>query len=120
MLSAGKTTKVSRRRILATACVAVMAGSVMFAAPAKADQLDDLHASGAVGEAYDGFPRARAKSAKEFVKAVNSKRRKLYIKRAREQKVSVEQIGEIYGEQLYKRLPDGGWFLKKDGKWIQK
>lgn len=120
MLSAGKTTKVSRRKILTSACVAVIAGSVMFVSPAKADQLDDLRASGAVGEAYDGFARARAKSAKEFVISVNNKRRKLYIKRAREQKVSVEQIGEIYGEQLYKRLPDGGWYLNKDGSWKQK
>ena len=120
MLSAGKTTKVSRRKILASACVAVIAGSVMFAAPAQAGQLEDLRANGTVGEAYDGYARARGNSAKEFVKAVNNKRRKLYIKRAKEKGVSVEQIGEVYAEQIYKRLVKGNWFLTKGGNWKQK
>ncbi|MBO6826233.1 MAG: YdbL family protein [Sneathiella sp.] len=110
----------SRRLVLKSAAALVVASGMMMSGPAFADQLDDLRVSGAVGEAYDGYARARAESASEFVKSINAQRRKIYIERARKQGVSVDQIGQIYAGQIKKKVPSGTWLLSSDGQWSQK
>jgi hypothetical protein len=87
---------------------------------AWADQLNDLRVSGAVGEAFDGFARARDSSANAFVEDVNEKRRQIYVKRAKSEGVSVDQVGRVYAAQIVQKAPKGTWFLGEDGKWAQK
>lgn len=112
--------KFSRRLVMKSAGALLLASGLMMSGPAAADQLDDLRVSGAVGEAFDGYARARAESASEFVKSVNAKRRKIYIERASKQGVSVDQIGKVYASQIIKKVPSGTWLLSADGQWSQK
>ena len=112
--------KSSRRLFLGTIAASIIATSLMSAAPAFADDLDALRARGVIGEAFDGFTRAREKSAKTVSADINAKRRKIYIKRAKAQKVSIEQVGQVYAGQIAKKAPSGTWLLSKDGKWRQK
>ncbi len=111
--------RISRRKLLAglTLCLA------LAAAPALAGALDDLRASGAVGERFDGFLELRdasAAGAKAKVAETNKKRRKIYEKRASAKGVEVAQVGQVYAQQIMGKAPKGTWFLKKNGKWIQK
>ncbi|MCF8467692.1 MAG: YdbL family protein [Sneathiella sp.] len=112
--------KFSRRMILSGLFAAAVIFGGLTASPARADQLNDLRASGAVGEAFDGFARARDASAKGFVDGVNEKRRQIYVKRAKSENVSVDQVGRVYAAQILQKAPKGTWFLGEDGKWTQK
>ena len=93
---------------------------LLSATPARADQLDDLRASGAVGEGFDGFARARDGSASAFVKNLNDQRRAIYVKRAKSEGVSVDQVGRVYAEQIIRKAPKGTWLLGENGQWTQK
>lgn len=107
------------RKVLLT--LTVLACLPIFASvPAFADQLDDLRRSGAVGEAYDGFARARDGSAQGFVTSLNEQRRVIYVQRAKAQSVTVEQVGRVYAVEILKKAPAGTWFLKENGQWTQK
>ncbi|WP_051548246.1 YdbL family protein [Sneathiella glossodoripedis] len=92
----------------------------MIISPALADDLDQLRSAGTVGEAFDGYARARSDSAKDFVATVNAKRREIYAKRAQKEGVSVEQVGRVYAAEIIKKAPDGTWVLSESGKWTQK
>ena len=95
-----------------------------FAAPpAMAQSLDDLRASGALGERYDGYVEVRdagAAGAKKVAKEVNAKRRGLYEQRASAQGVKPEDVGRVYASQIMKKAPGGTWFLDENGNWRQK
>ncbi len=114
--------KTNRRGFIfgALAAGAVLSYALILPSPAVADALNDMRASGALGEAFDGFARARKKSAKDFVAEVNAKRRKIYVKRAKAQGVSVDQVGRVYAGQIAKKAPVGTWFLSEDGDWTRK
>jgi uncharacterized protein YdbL (DUF1318 family) len=92
----------------------------LLAGPVSAQSLDELRASGKVGERYDGFAVARDPSAADLVKAVNDKRRGVYEKRAAEQGVSVEAVGAVYAKEIVAQVPDGTWVLTADGEWRRK
>ena len=123
MRSVKNTGNLSRRQIIRKAllsltvltCLPLFAGT-----PASADQLDDLRRSGAVGEAFDGFARARDGSAQSFVATLNAQRRDIYVKRAKAENVTVEQVGRVYAVEIFKKAPSGTWFLNENGKWTQK
>ena len=112
--------KFSRRVLLSSMLAASFLCIILPSSPARADQLDDLRASGALGEAFDGFARAREGSAKGFVKDLNEKRREIYMKRANSDGVSLEQVGRVYAAQIIKKAPAGTWILSENGKWKQK
>jgi len=88
--------------------------------PASAQSLNDLRASGKVGEAFDGFARARDGSVQSVVSDVNAKRSAIYVQRAREQGISPAQVGEVYASQIITKSPAGTWILMKSGTWKQK
>ena len=113
-------TTYSRRMLLGGVLAIAFLGISAATSPVLADQLDNLRASGAVGEAYDGFARARDSSAQGFVKSVNEQRRQIYVKRAKSEGVSVEQVGRVYAAQILQKAPKGTWFLGENGKWTQK
>ncbi len=114
--------QLNRRTFLRGALLSavIVSGLPLFSGAAWADQLDDLRASGAVGEAFDGFARARDSSAKAFVDNLNEQRRAIYVKRAKDQNVSVDQVGRVYAAQILSKAPKGTWILGENGNWTQK
>jgi len=105
-------------------CLAVLAASpllfVFDAGSAAAQSLDQLRASGAVGERYDGFLEALDSSAETTVAKINAERRKIYAQRAKEEGVSLDQIGRVYAKQIFKKAPAGTKFLDESGNWVTK
>lgn len=114
--------KTGRRTVVfgGLAIGAFLSLSVLSPLPAAADTLNDLRLSGALGEAFDGFARARKNSAADFVADVNKKRRTIYAKRAKSQGVPVDQVGRVYASQIREKAPAGTWFLSESGDWTQK
>ena len=104
----------------------LLAGLLAFGAPvaAAAPTLDELRASGVVGERYDGVVVVRTSSADAGVRAVvdsvNAKRREIYAERAKKQGVEAREVGKVYALEIVENAPAGTWFLGEDGKWVQK
>ncbi len=88
--------------------------------PALAQSLDQLRASGAVGERFDGYAQALQSGAAGTVDQVNAKRRKIYAERAASEGVSPDQIGRVYAKQIFAKAPPGTKFLRENGAWITK
>jgi len=99
--------------------LAMLAGG-LTAAPATAQSLDELRASGAVGERYDGLAVARDASAAAAVAQINAKRQEIYAQRAAAQGVPADQVGRVYAQEILQKAPPGTWFLTPDNKWTQK
>jgi uncharacterized protein YdbL (DUF1318 family) len=112
--------KYSRRIFLRGVLAATFVCGGLPTSLAHADQLDDLRTSGKVGEAFDGFARARDASVQGFVDNVNEKRRQIYSQRANSENISVGQVGRVYAAQIFKKAPGGTWILGENGKWTQK
>ena len=95
-----------------------------FTAPAAmAQTLDQLRASGAIGERFDGFVEVRdagAAGASSVANEVNAKRRSLYEQRAAAQGVTPQDVGRVYAGQIMQKAPGGTWFLDENGNWRQK
>ncbi|MDP6706022.1 MAG: YdbL family protein [Alphaproteobacteria bacterium] len=110
---------ISRRRLL---WLAALTPVFAVAAPAaKAQSLNQLRASGAIGERFDGYCVARSGGAATAVaNSVNAERRKIYAKRAAEQGVPVDQVGRVYAKQIFDGAPSGTFFQQEGGKWVQK
>jgi len=91
-------------------------------APALAQSLDQLRASGAIGERYDGLVEARSGdgSVRSAVDTVNAQRRGIYAKRAAEQGVSADQVGRVYAQEIFRNAPGGTYFLQENGQWVRK
>jgi uncharacterized protein YdbL (DUF1318 family) len=92
----------------------------LTAAPAIAQSLDKLRASGAVGERYDGYAQALDSSAAAFVKKVNAKRKKIYAEDAKKTGASIDQVGRVFAQQIFAKSPPGTKLLQENGKWIKK
>ena len=90
------------------------------APPVLAQSLDQLRASGAVGERYDGYAQALQSSAAGVVQQVNAKRKQIYAQRAAQEGASVDQIGRVYARQIFAKAPPGTKFLQENGSWITK
>ncbi len=88
--------------------------------PALAQSLDQLRASGAVGERFDGYAQALKSGAAGTVDTVNAKRRRIYADRAAAEGVSADQIGRVYAKQIFAKAPPGTRFLQDNGAWITK
>lgn len=110
------------RRRFALLSLLLAAGLVVapLAAPAAAQSLDELRASGRIGERFDGFAEARDSALADQVAEINAKRRAIYQEQASKQGVSVEQVGKVYAGEIIKQLPSGAWILTADGQWRQK
>jgi uncharacterized protein YdbL (DUF1318 family) len=99
---------------------AVVLALGLSAPPVLAQSLDELRASGAVGERYDGYAQALQSSAAGVVEQVNAKRRQIYAQRASQEGTSADQIGRVYARQILAKAPRGTKFLQEDGSWITK
>ena len=100
--------------------ITVLLAAGLFVAPATAQSLDDLRASGAVGERFDGLTVARDPSAADAVAKINAKRKEIYAQRAASQGVTAEQVGKVYAKEILDDAPPGTWFQTPDNKWTQK
>jgi len=100
--------------------IAVILAVGSFAAPATAQSLDDLRASGAVGERFDGLAVARDPSAADAVAKINAKRKKIYAQNAASQGVPADQVGRVYAKKILEDVPAGTWFQAPDNTWTQK
>ena len=109
------------RRALHLAFVLLIGTLLVFAGTtAKADQLDDMRASGQVGERADGFLEARDGGAQGFVNEINAKRRAAYEQIAGQQGISTDEVGRIAAEKISGRLPSGAWYQTSGGDWRQR
>lgn len=111
----------TRRTVLASGLA--LAACLAWSAPAPAASLQDLRASGAVGEGYDGFVHVRpggGAAAKAVADSTNAQRRAIYEKRARQQGISIEQVGRVYAKTIFDSAPAGTWFLTENGAWARK
>ena len=90
--------------------------------PVRAASLDELRASGALGERYDGFVvvRKNVAGAAQVAAEVNAQRRRIYNERAKQQKVNPSQVGQVYAAQILRSAPPGTWFQSANGSWKQK
>ncbi|MEQ8196113.1 MAG: YdbL family protein [Rhodospirillales bacterium] len=104
------------------ALAAFIAAVFMAVSPVQAQSLDDLRASGAIAERYDGYVmvRSNSHSAAATVERVNAKRLAIYQARAAKQGITPEQVGRIYAKQIFQKAPPGTYFLNEDGQWSRK
>jgi len=89
---------------------------------ADAASLNELRASGAIGEKSNGFAvvRKSAPGASRIVSKVNAKRRGIYRKRAKQQGVSAASVGVIYAKEIHRNAPAGTWLQSSGGSWSRK
>lgn len=106
------------RRVFLVSVLA--AGLALAAPPVLAQSAEALRASGQAGERWDGYMEARDPAAKADVTDINAQRKAIYAKRAAQQGISVEEVGKVYAQELFEKLPKGSWFLQPNGQWIQK
>lgn len=92
---------------------------ILGATQAAAGTLEDLRASGAIGERYDGYAVAKEPGAQADVDEINAKRRAIYQEKAAAQGIPIEQIGKVYAEEIIKKIPAGTW-IQLNGQWRQK
>lgn len=110
-----------RRTILQYLFGFVLGVAALQMAPAWAQSLESLRASGALGERYDGLVVVRQGSAdaNRVAGEVNAQRQAIYRQRASEQGVAWDQVGRVYARQIFDQAPKGTWFLTEQG-WVQK
>ena len=104
------------RSIMMTIVVFLLAGGIT----AWAGSLQDLRASGALGESASGYTVARDTSATVEVASINKERKAVYTKKAAAQGVSIDQVGKVYAKEIIKRVPAGTWLQNQQGQWLQK
>lgn len=92
----------------------------LLPAPAMAQSLDELRASGKLGERYDGLAVARDPAVAEQVKEINAKRTAIYQQQANKQGVPVAEVGKVYANEIVGQVPAGTWILTADGEWRRK
>ena len=102
--------------------LAMLAAFMAAPQPARADQLDDLRAAGALGEANTGYlvVRSGGGAAQAVADRVNGQRRVIYQKRAGEEGVPVDQVGQLYLPLILQKAPPGTWYQDASGQWRQK
>ena len=96
---------------------AVAVALPLLASPGAAQTLDELRASGKIGERYDGFAVARDPGVADQVKEINAKRRAIYEEQAAKQGVPLDQVGAVYAGEIIQKVPVGTWILTADNEW---
>jgi len=104
------------RSIMMTIAVFLLAGGII----ASAASLQDLRASGALGESASGYAVARDSSATAEVASINEKRKAVYAEKAAAQGVSIDQVGKVYAKEIFNKVPAGTWLQNEQGQWLKK
>jgi uncharacterized protein YdbL (DUF1318 family) len=111
--------KMTVKKPLAGISGAILLALALCATPAWADALDNLRASGMIGETYEGYVVARDASAQAEVDAINAKRKTIYQEKAAAQGIDIEQVGKVYAAEIIRKVPAGTW-IQIDGQWRKK
>ncbi len=85
--------------------------------------LDGPRTAGSAGERFDGYAFVRngaSADVRQIVDRVNSERRKIYQDSATREGTSVDAVGRIYARTIRNNAPPGTWFLRENGKLVQK
>jgi len=103
-------------------CLTVLAMMTAMGGPVRAASLDELRASGAIGERFDGYVvvRSNVSGAAAIAAKVNAERRRIYEQRAAQQKIPPAQVGQVYAAQIVRNAPAGTYFQAPDGSWKRK
>jgi uncharacterized protein YdbL (DUF1318 family) len=104
------------RSIMMAIAVFLLAGGIT----ASAASLQDLRASGALGESASGYAVARDPSATAEVASINEKRKAVYAEKAAAQGVSIDQVGKVYAKEIFNKVPAGTWLQNEQGQWLKK
>jgi hypothetical protein len=111
--------KMTVKKSLAGISYAIFLTLMLCLAPAWADSLENLRASGAIGESIDGFVVAREPGAQAEAAAINAKRRAIYQEKAAAQGIDIAQVGKVYAAEIVRKVPPGTW-IQVNGQWIKK
>ena len=84
-----------------------------------AETLENLRASGAIGEGYDGYVIPRISGAQADANEINAKRQAIYQEKAAAQGVSIDQVGKVYAAEIIRKVPAGTW-IQINGQWKKK
>ena len=88
-----------------------------------AADLDSYRIEGVIAERYDGYVEMRTSgpsAAASLVKDVNSQRRAIYEKRAKEQNVPATAVGILFAKKIVESAPSGTYFKMQDGSYKRK
>ncbi|MDE2388791.1 MAG: YdbL family protein [Betaproteobacteria bacterium] len=91
----------------------------LAATPVWADSLENLRASGAIGESYNGYVVAREPGAQEEAEEINAKRRAIYQEKAAAQGIDIDQVAKVYAAEIIRTVPPGTW-IQTNGQWKKK
>ena len=115
------------RPFLTIFAVLAIAFAPLWPAPAAAQDrnaLDAYRISGVIAERYDGYVEVRGDDAPAGVRAlvaeVNARRRALYVQRAEESDVSVEEVGKLFATKIVDAAPPGTYFRQPGGNYVRK
>ena len=98
---------------------AILLALILCGAPAWADSLENLRASGAIGESSNGYVIAREPSARAEADAINAQRSAIYQEKAAAQGVDIDQVAKVYAEEIIRKVPPGTW-IQINGQWKKK
>lgn len=110
---------------LAASAVVVQAADIDSAKAGmreRVPQLDQLKASGAVGEANTGLLAVRSPGpeTEKFVAAENADRAILFAELAKKTGGSAESAGKVFAKQIAAASKAGVWLQREDGGWFRK
>ncbi|WP_346839398.1 YdbL family protein [Microbulbifer sp. SAOS-129_SWC] len=94
-----------------------------LALPALAITLDAARSQGLVGEANSGYIAIVDKSTPELEKLVaevNGKRKVVYARIAKKNKIDIAQVAARAAEKLEARLAPGEYYQDTRGRWVKK
>ncbi|MBX3615715.1 YdbL family protein [Nitrosomonas sp.] len=99
--------------------IAFLLTFTLYTSLAKAENLESLRASGAIGESYNGYVIARQPQAQAEADAINAKRRAIYQEKATAQGINVDEVARVYATEIVKTVPAGTW-IQINGQWKKK
>ena len=111
-----------RRRDLLAGLSGALCALTLTALPrrAEAQSAESLRRSGQAGERFDGYMEARDGSVAGAVNQINAQRRQVYEKRAQQEGVSVDQVGRVFAQEIFRKAAPGTYFRSESGSWTQK
>jgi len=98
---------------------ALLLALTLYVASVWAGTLEDLRASGAIGESYNGYVVAREPGAQAEADAINARRKAIYQEKSAAQGIDIDQVGKVYAEEIFKKVPAGTW-IQVNGQWLKK
>ncbi|MEK7791751.1 MAG: YdbL family protein [Pseudomonadota bacterium] len=113
------TSEIMNTRSLSGIITVILLALSLYGTSTWADSLENLRASGAIGESHNGFVVARDPGAQAEAEAINAKRRAIYEEKAATQGVNIDQVGKVYAEEIFRKVPAGTW-IQVNGQWAKK